>query len=130
MIVGTGCDLMDIKRVAESLQHDPVFAKTIFTDSELSHCRGKHYPERHLAARFAAKEALLKALPGPRLEVIPWKEIETKNDQADRPILSLSGSLSRLASKVHVSSIHLSLSHTNDHAFAVVVLESAESLSH
>lgn len=111
--------------MADRLAADPLLAASLFTETELHYCSGKRYPARHFAARFAAKEALLKALPGPRLSVIPWREVESVNDEAGRPLLRLTGSLKQLAARAAITSIHLSLSHTETSAIAVVVLETA-----
>ena len=123
MLLGLGCDIMDVKRVADQLASDPAVAHSLFTPAELNFCGEKRYPARHLAARFAAKEALLKALPGPRLSSIPWHEMEVTCGASGRPTLTLSGSLRLLAAQLAVTSIHLSLSHTEHSAMAVVVLE-------
>lgn len=123
MIAGIGFDIVDISVMSEKLADDPALAECLFTRTELEYALTKRYPNRHLAARFAAKEALLKALPGPRLPHVPWMEICTENDSEGRPQLRLSGSLAKIAANVPVDSIHLSISHTNSSAAAVVVLE-------
>jgi holo-[acyl-carrier protein] synthase len=125
MILGLGCDIMDTARMKQRLDEDPQLAQALFTPAEIQYCQTQRYPERHLAARFAAKEALLKALPGPKLRSIPWKEIESEHDQNGKPQLQLSGSLRELALKLSVTRIHLSLSHTKDSALAVVLLETS-----
>ncbi|MCC6476692.1 holo-ACP synthase [bacterium] len=123
MILGLGCDIMDTARMKLRLEEDPQLTGSLFTSAEIQYCETQRYPERHFAARFAAKEALLKALPGPKLCSIPWREIESAHDQNGRPQLHLTGSLRELALKLSVSRIHLSLSHTKDSALAVVMLE-------
>jgi holo-[acyl-carrier protein] synthase len=129
MLLGVGTDLMDVQRMADTLAADPGLAEQLFTPLELAYCRLHRYAARHFAARFAAKEALLKALPGPRLASIPWQEMEISNSPTGRPLLNLSGSLRDLAAALAVTTIHVSLSHTEQSAIAVVVLESAPDAS-
>ena len=123
MILGIGCDLIEIARVKRQLAEDPELGRALFTESELAYANGKRYPERHLAARFAAKEALLKALPGPRLDSIPWTDMEVQQSDSGRPALQLTGKLRTLADTLGVTSTHVSLCHEGGFALAFVILE-------
>lgn len=124
MIVGLGYDLLDVARVEKMLGHDFGLAETLFTTSEIRYCREKRYPARHFAARFAAKEALLKALGTGYRNGVSWLHIEVRNDRQGRPGIVLHGKVEELAQTKNVARIHVSLTHTADYAAASIVLES------
>ena len=117
---GAGIDLIEIERVESALERRPALAERIFTPSELQAARSRARPGRHLAARFAAKEAALKALGlgGLRLHEV---EVEGGGDSAPR--LSLSGSAAQAALERGVE-LDVSMTHSRDLAAAVVVVRS------
>jgi len=124
MILGIGIDIIDIprvKRIAE--EYGPDFIAKLFSEGEIAYCNSKKTPEINFAARFAAKEALLKALGTGMRAGIDWKDIEVVSDEMGNPSISLTGRAKQLADERGVAAIHLSLSHTADYAAAVVVLE-------
>ncbi|OGC94725.1 MAG: holo-[acyl-carrier-protein] synthase [candidate division Zixibacteria bacterium RBG_16_53_22] len=124
MIVGIGCDILDISRVKRQLGADDGFTAQIFTSEEIAYCRGKRYPERHFAARFAAKEAFFKAVSdGARVD-ISWHDVEVTNEASGKPVITLSGKAAELAGARGVRNVFMSLSHTDHWAMANVVLES------
>ena len=116
MIVGVGIDVVDVDRFTASLDRTPALRDRLFTPEELSR------PPASLAARFAAKEALAKALGAPA--GLHWVDAEVRTDASGRPSLRLSGSVARRAAEVGASQVHVSLSHDAGIASAVVVLES------
>ncbi len=95
----------------------------VFTAREIAYCRGKVNPSQHLAARFAAKEAAMKALGRGIGQGCSFNEIEVVSDGDSRPGLRLTGGTEALAGELGVRTAHLSLSHTDDHGIAFVVLE-------
>jgi holo-[acyl-carrier protein] synthase len=115
VIIGIGVDLCSVERLSSSIQRTPALADRLFTDKERS------LKDESLAARFAAKEALAKAVGNPKL--LSWLEVEVVTDQLGKPMLVLSGDSSRALSSMGVLSTHLSLSHDNGFANAMVVLE-------
>jgi|TARA_B110000285_G_scaffold37967_1_gene41151 holo-[acyl-carrier protein] synthase len=115
VIIGIGVDLCSVERLSSSIQRTPALADRLFTDKERS------LKDESLAARFAAKEALAKAVGNPKL--LSWLEVEVVTDQLGKPMLVLSGDSSRALSSMGVLSTHLSLSHDNGFAIAMVVLE-------
>ena len=124
MIYGIGIDIVDVprvKRIAEEFG-DSLFER-LFTESEKAYCLSKKNPEINFAARFAAKEAFLKALASGLRGGIEWKEIEVVRDKMGKPGLKLRGKAAEVAEGLGVTRAHLSLSHTADYAAAVVVLE-------
>jgi holo-[acyl-carrier protein] synthase len=126
VIVGVGLDLCDIDRIARVLARHPARARRrLFTAGERAYCDGRGVPERHFAARFAAKEAAYKALAGTdEARLISWQDIEVVSSPSDgRPTLRLHGRAARRAADLGVSGMHLTLSHSDQVAAAVVVLE-------
>ncbi len=115
MIVGVGIDVVDIDRFMQTLERTPGLKDRLFTDAEAAK------PPSSLAARFAAKEALAKALGAPA--GMHWRDAEVTTDEGGRPWLEISGTVAERASQLGVQSMHLSLSHDAGIASAVVVLE-------
>jgi holo-[acyl-carrier protein] synthase len=115
VIVGVGIDVVDVARFGETLGRTPALRQRLFTDAELPLSMAS------LAARFAAKEALAKALGAPA--GMHWTDAEVQTDETGRPSLVLSGSVSRRADEVGVAHVHVSMSHDAGIASAVVVLE-------
>ena len=123
MIHAIGIDAIEIARVAESLRRfGDRFKERVFTESECRYCGRRSDPFPHFAARFAAKEALMKALGTGWGQGVEWKQIEVCSAPAGSPSLRLSGRAAELCGSLR---IHLSLTHSRTIAAAVVVLESA-----
>jgi holo-[acyl-carrier protein] synthase len=116
VIIGVGIDVVDIDRFAESLERTPALRQRLFTPTE------RERPLASLAARFAAKEALAKALGAPT--GMAWLDAEIVNESTGRPLLEIRGSVRARCDEVGARSIHVSLSHDAGIASAVVVLES------
>jgi holo-[acyl-carrier protein] synthase len=118
--VRIGCDVQDIEDVQDSLAtFGDRYLRKIFTASEINDCQGRNQVHR-LAARFAAKEAVIKAFAQPNMP-FPWREIEVTRD-GPLPRLHLSGTLAERAQHQGWLSSSLSLSHADCHAMAVVVV--------
>ena len=116
----TGIDIIEIARISNVLNKYGVrFLNRIYTDSEQRYCKGR---AAQLASRFAAKEAVMKAL-GTGIRVVGWKDIEIKRERGGPPYVQLHGRGQARASKMGLSEISLSLSHSNDFAVASVVGE-------
>ena len=115
MIVGVGVDVCDVARFETALRRTPSMVERLFTAGE----RG--LPPRSLAARFAAKEALAKALGAPA--GLGWHDAEVVSEESGRPTLVLRGSVLAVADRLGVARSHLSLSHDAGIATAFVVLE-------
>ncbi|MGI8328581.1 holo-ACP synthase [Actinomadura scrupuli] len=115
MIVGVGIDVVDIARFARSMQRTPGLRARLFTETE------RDLPPRSLAARFAAKEALAKALGAPR--GLLWTDAEIRRADDGRPSLHVSGTIATAAEARGVNHWHLSLSHDGGIATAVVIAE-------
>jgi holo-[acyl-carrier protein] synthase len=115
MIAGIGIDVVDIARFERSLERSPALRDRLFAESE------RHRPARSLAARFAAKEALIKALGGHA--VIRWHDMRIVQDAEGNPDFALSGALSAHVAALGIDRVHLSMSHDAGLASAFVVLE-------
>lgn len=122
MIVGIGCDIIEIERIARAIKSES-FIRRVFTAEEAAYCqrRGQQAPAS-FAARFAAKEAVLKAL-GTGLREGSLQEIAVDNDGLGKPLVQLSGHFAMLAKQLGVKNIQISLSHSRDFAVAYVIME-------
>ena len=122
MLIGVGCDVIEIARVQKAIER-AAFVKRVFTPAEIAYCesRGKQ-AAASFAARFAAKEAVLKAL-GTGLRGGELQEIVITNDALGKPSVQLLGYHGQLASKLGVKNILLSMSHSREMALAYVVME-------
>ena len=114
-IIGVGIDVVDIERFGQSLDRTPGLAERLFTPLE------RERPLASLAARFAAKEAVAKALGAPG--DMHWHDAEVVSESSGRPLLELRGTVLARANDLGATSVHLSLSHDAGIASAVVVLE-------
>jgi holo-[acyl-carrier protein] synthase len=125
VIVGVGIDLVEIARIERMLREKGDHAlERLFTFREVDYARGRPAPAQHFASRFAAKEAAFKALAGNDVaRAVGWRDIEVINHADGRPVLELHGVAKRRADQLGVVRIHVSLTHTDTTAGAVVVLE-------
>jgi holo-[acyl-carrier protein] synthase len=123
--VGThavGVDMIEIGRVAGVLQRHPRrFLDRVYTPEEVAFCRGR---VQELAARFAAKEAVMKAL-GTGARSVAWRDIEVLPDRRGKPLVYLTGGAAQRASEIGLDAIDISLSHLEEFAIAVVVCSQA-----
>jgi holo-[acyl-carrier protein] synthase len=124
MIVGIGTDIIEVKRIEKLLAEQERFKERIFTRSEIEYCEHKKNNVQNYAARFAVKEALLKAIGTGWREGVAFKEIEVKNNEKGKPELVLSGTVKTITEDIGVTNIQVSISHLKDLAIGVVILES------
>ena len=125
MIVGTGIDIVEVPRVAAAIERFGArFLQRVFTEAEIRYCQSKHNVAERFAARFAAKEAGLKAIGTGWRRGVAWKEIEVRREPGGRPTVAFTGRAGEFAAKLGVKRASLSLSHTKEHAIAEVILES------
>jgi holo-[acyl-carrier protein] synthase len=124
VIVSIGIDIIEVRRVSEVLARTPRFAERVFTEAERSYCDSRGVvAAQHYAARFAAKEAALKALQTGWRGGISWHDVEIAARNSGAPYLALHGLAKELFEKSGATKAHLSLSHTTEHAIAEVILE-------
>lgn len=124
MIVGTGIDVTEVARLKQAAaRHGRRFLERIFTPREIAYCERHRNRFERYAARFAAKEAGMKALGVGWRRGIRWHDLEVVNRPGGRPELRLSGAAARIAQKQKVRNVSLSLTHTATQAVAQVILE-------
>jgi holo-[acyl-carrier protein] synthase len=124
MVLGLGTDLIETKRVQQSIDRfGERFLERIFTAGEIAYCIRKKNSAESFAARFAAKEAGAKALGTGISRGVTWKEFEVKREASGRPSLHLTGRAEELARAMGVRRVQLSLTHSRELALAVVVAE-------
>jgi holo-[acyl-carrier protein] synthase len=123
-IFGTGIDIVDVVKFEKTLKRSGQrFLSRIFTKVEQKYVKDKRFPGPHLAARFAAKEALRKAFGDLWDDAATWKHVEVFNHSSGRPMLRLLGPLEKLRDENRLTDIWVSLSHTRDWAVAYVLVE-------
>ena len=124
MIVSIGIDIVEIFRIEEKLsQGNTRFLNRVFTVGEIEYCEKRAAKFASYAARFAAKEAVMKALGTGWGDGVSWKEIEVINDETGKPNIALSGRALEIFESLGARFAHLSLSHSKDSAIAQVIFE-------
>lgn len=122
MVVGLGLDLCEISRIEAMVSRwGARFTERIFTKTEREYAMAKVESAQHFAARFAVKEATLKALCVPR--GLSWKEMEVRGGGGQPPTLHLNGRAKEAADALGITQFHVTISHANDMAVAVVIAE-------
>jgi holo-[acyl-carrier protein] synthase len=121
-LAGTGTDIVSVSRVSALIERGGRrFVQRWFTVGEIAYCEGLAVPERHFAARLAAKEAVLKAMPFAWDSALPWASIEVVRGASGTPTVRLSGPIATAACSAGVSRILVSLSHCDEYATAVAL---------
>ena len=124
MLVGTGIDIVEIERIAQSISRFGTrFLTRVFTTEEIEYCQRKKNSAESFAARFAAKEAGAKALGTGIQHGITWKELEVRREPGHRPNLHFTGRAREIAAQLGVRHVSLSLTHSTTTAMAAVHLE-------
>jgi holo-[acyl-carrier protein] synthase len=124
VIVSIGIDIIEVARVREVLLRTPRFGERVFTAAERAYCDSRGaVSAQHYAARFAAKEAALKALQTGWRAGIAWQDVEVASKENGAPYLILRGGVLEVFNKLEATTSHLTISHTTEHAIAQVVLE-------
>ncbi|MFH0812736.1 MAG: holo-ACP synthase [Pseudomonadota bacterium] len=114
-----GIDIIEIARIDRLLKKYPNFRHRIFTEQEIAYCEQKKYPAQHYAARFAAKESIMKALGSGWTENIRWKDLEIVATPSGKPIVRLHGKPNSVGTEMSIKEIKVSLSHCGVYAVAV-----------
>lgn len=119
---GVGNDIVDVSRMARSLARTPELARFVFSEEERAFCEARRYPERHYAARFAAKEGFLKALGRGVLDGVPLREVEVVQPQRGPPTLRLGPAAARALASAGGEDTQLSLSTGGRVSVALVIV--------
>ncbi len=124
MIVGIGVDIVEISRLRATLDRQKDrFLRRVFTPAEQEYCAGHRDPVPHYAVRFAAKEALFKAIGTGWAKGVSWIDVEVLRRGEGPPAMVLSGQAEKIAHQLGTQAVHVSLSHAVENAVAVVILE-------
>ncbi|MEY2487638.1 MAG: holo-[acyl-carrier protein] synthase [Verrucomicrobiota bacterium] len=126
-VIGIGVDLVECARIQHSLDRfGDRFLRRVFTDGEIEYSNSMKFPARHLAARFAAKEAVSKAFGTGIGKAMGWRDIDVRKKPSGEPFLVFTGGAEKLAQERGVVSAFITLSHSDHHAIATIVLEASE----
>lgn len=120
MIKGIGIDIVEIKRIKKAIKKHKNFINRLYTQLEQSYCLSKNKPHLHFAVRFAAKEAVLKAL-GTGFRGVRWIDIEIERDEFGKPDVKLSGNALKVAEEKGIDKILISLSFNKENAIAMAL---------
>jgi holo-[acyl-carrier protein] synthase len=124
MIVGTGIDIAEVPRIHAAIKRfGSRFLARIYTEGEIRYCQSKANSVERFAARFAAKEAAMKALGTGWSHGVRWRDCEVTRMPGGRPTLKFHGRAGEIAARLGVQNVSLSLTHTADQAMAQVILE-------
>lgn len=130
MIIGTGVDILEVKRMESLLKRKP-WPEKLFTEAEISPCKEEGFAFKRIVFRmagiFAAKESVMKALGKGWGQGTAWNEIVITHSEAGAPQVTLYGKTKAIADSLGVKKIFLSISHSNDNAIAFTVMEGSDS---
>jgi holo-[acyl-carrier protein] synthase len=124
VIFGIGTDIIEVKRVGKMVARGRQYLETIFTEKEMHYCEAKARKSEHYAARYAAKEAILKALGTGWRGGLAYSDIEIINEEMGQPQVLVRGEVRNFFNDHQIQKTLISLSHTREIAIAVVILES------
>lgn len=126
-IIGIGTDIIECLRIAQMIErHGELFIARVYTPLEIQYCQSRKLATQHFAARWAGKEAVLKALGTGWRKGISWRDIEIRNDPGGRPSVEIRGGAADVVEQLGIIEMHISLSHCRSHATAYAVAEGAE----
>ncbi|HEY4235600.1 MAG TPA: holo-ACP synthase [Lacipirellulaceae bacterium] len=129
-ILGIGTDIVECLRIARMIErHGELFIARVYTDGEIEYCSTRKAATQHYAGRWAAKEAILKALGTGWRRGISWRDIEVLNDRHGAPIVSLHGGALDVCENAGIRQMHVSISHCRSHAVAYAIAEGGETPS-
>src|SRR5215510_6241856 len=123
-ILGTGTDIVECLRIAQMIErHGELFLTRVYTDHEIAYCTARRAATQHYAGRWAAKEAVLKALGTGWRRGISWRDIEVRNDAKGAPTVQLRAGARDVMAAANIARMHLTISHCRNFAVAYAVAE-------
>lgn len=126
-IIGIGTDITECLRIANMIErHGELFIGRVYTDHEISYCSTRKAATQHYAGRWAAKEAVLKALGTGWRRGISWRDVEVRNIASGAPTIALHAAARDVADDLGVYRMHISISHARSHAIAYAIAEGKE----
>ncbi|PLX20729.1 MAG: holo-[acyl-carrier-protein] synthase [Marinilabiliales bacterium] len=126
MVIGIGTDMFEVKRMKDRLKNQPSFSEGIYTIHEIEYCEQFKNKAEHYAARYAAKEAFLKAIGTGWRNGITFKDIEIINDNLGKPEIKLHGKAKEVCGQLNAHNILVTLSHTKELAIAFVIINNKQ----
>ncbi|MCP4194946.1 MAG: holo-[acyl-carrier-protein] synthase [Planctomycetaceae bacterium] len=125
-VIGIGTDIIECLRIAQMIErHGELFITRVYTPHEIEYCSTRKAATQHYAGRWAAKEAVLKALGTGWIRGITWRDVEVRNRQGGKPTIALAGGAREICEKLGVGEMQISISHCRSHAtaFAIAICE-------
>lgn len=124
MIQGIGTDIIECLRIAQMIEkHGELFINRVYTEHEIAYCSVRKAATQHYAGRWAAKEAVLKALGTGWVKGVSWRDVEVRNAPSGAPTAVLRGGARDIFERAGITRIHLSISHCRSHATAYAIAE-------
>lgn len=123
LIFGIGTDIIEVERIEKQLENNSGLKEKLFTPGEIAYCETKKNKAQHYAARFAAKEAFLKAIGTGWRDGLQFNEVEVTNDQLGKPLIVLYGKTKDFVAEINITNIQVSLTHIKDMVNAIVIIE-------
>jgi holo-[acyl-carrier protein] synthase len=128
-IIGIGTDIIECLRIAQMIErHGELFINRVYTKHEIQYCQSRKLATQHFAGRWAAKEAILKALGTGWRRGISWRDIEVRNEPGGRPTVAMRGGARDVVEQLGITEMLISISHCRSHAtaYALAQAEAAE----
>jgi holo-[acyl-carrier protein] synthase len=124
-IIGIGTDIIECLRIAQMIErHGELFINRVFTPHEIQYCQSRKLATQHFAGRWAAKEAILKALGTGWRKGISWRDVEIRNEPGGRPVVALRGGARDVIEQLGITEMLISISHCRSHATAYALAQS------
>jgi holo-[acyl-carrier protein] synthase len=121
-VIGIGTDIIECLRIAQMIdRHGELFINRVYTPLEIRYCNSRKQATQHFAGRWAAKEAILKALGTGWRKGISWRDIEVHNDPLGKPVVALRGGAADLVAQLDIAEMQVSISHCRSHAMAYAI---------
>ena len=121
-LIGIGTDITECLRIARMIErHGELFINRVYTPEEIKYCQSRKQSTQHFTGRWAAKEAILKALGTGWRKGISWRDIEVRNEPGGRPVVAVRGGVKEAVEQLGVAEIHVTISHCRSHATATAI---------
>jgi len=121
-VIGIGTDITECLRIAQMIErHGEIFITRVYTPHEIEYCSSRKSATQHYAGRWAAKEAVLKALGTGWIRGITWQDVEVRNRQGGKPTIALAGGAREICEKLGIGEMQISISHCRSHATAFAI---------
>jgi holo-[acyl-carrier protein] synthase len=121
-IIGIGTDITECLRIARMIErHGELFITRIYTEAEIEYCQSRKQATQHFTGRWAAKEAILKAIGTGWIKGITWRDVEVRNEPSGKPIVAMRGGAKEIVERLGIAQILISISHCHTHAMAYAI---------